>query len=67
MRVMNALVRFLCLIFGISVDGDASQREQWAKRRRDMGIEQPDDELAEGQERTEPERAAARPAHAERK
>ena len=43
---MNRFVRFLCLIFGISVDGGAAQREQWAQRRREMGIEPPENDQA---------------------
>lgn len=36
---MNGFVRFLCLIFGISVDGGAAQREAWARKRREMGLD----------------------------
>lgn len=35
---MNGFVRFLCLIFGISVDGDADRREAWAKKRESLGL-----------------------------
>lgn len=58
---MNAFVRFLCLIFGISVDGGAAQRQQWAERRRELGIEPPEGEGTLDHDHAEPERE---PAHA---
>jgi hypothetical protein len=64
---MNGFVRFLCLIFGISVDGGASQREQWAKRRRELGIEPSDDGRPPDDERATPERQPTERAHADRK
>lgn len=72
MRAMNALTRFLCLILGISVDGGAAQREQWARRRKELGLEpgegDPDQRADEaGVHSPRARETHGAPAHAERK
>ncbi len=64
---MNGFTRFLCLIFGISVDGDAPTREKWAKRRQELGIdendsgEQPPTSPTDGTKERSPQEAGAGP------